>query len=222
MGQVVNFVTGKGIDAGSLTRGLNSLLPRDIRVRDGRDAACGFHARYSAKSKTYVYCMLNQPYNSPFLSRYVLHAPYSLDIASMREAIRLILGMHDFSAFKKKDEVYKSPVREVMRAGVATKGQDGIRDHRGDRLFALYGAQHRGDTAARGTGTDRHGRLRPDTRFRTAGAGRPYRPSPGIIPKTDKVLVSWSHVFRRAESPEKRHRATERRGKSSKLCRPVA
>jgi tRNA pseudouridine38-40 synthase len=92
-------------------------------VRDGRDAACGFHARYSARSKTYVYCMLNQPYNSPFLSRYVLHAPYSLDIASMKEAARLILGEHDFSAFKKKDEVYTNPVREVTRAGVATKGR---------------------------------------------------------------------------------------------------
>ena len=122
MGQVVNFVTGRGIDATSLTRGLNSLLPRDIRVKDGRDAAEGFHARYSARSKTYVYCILNQAHNSPFLSRYVLHMPYSLDIASMKEAARLILGEHDFSAFKKKGEVCGSPVREVRRAGVATKG----------------------------------------------------------------------------------------------------
>jgi tRNA pseudouridine38-40 synthase len=40
----------------------------------------------------------------------------------MKQAVKTVLGSHDFSAFKKKDEVYKSPVREVTRAGVATKG----------------------------------------------------------------------------------------------------
>ena len=40
----------------------------------------------------------------------------------MREAVRLVLGEHDFSAFKKKDELYKSTVREVIKAGVATRG----------------------------------------------------------------------------------------------------
>ena len=123
MGQVVNFTTCKRIDAVSLARGLNSLLPGDIRVRDGRDCDETFHARYSAKSKTYVYCILNRPFNSPFLSRYVLHFPYPLDIASMKETIRLVVGEHDFSAFKKKDEVYRNPVREVKRAGVAVRAE---------------------------------------------------------------------------------------------------
>jgi tRNA pseudouridine38-40 synthase len=122
-GQVANFFTGKSIDCADFTRGVNSLLPGDVRVRDGREVPGSFHARYSARSKTYVYCILNQPYNSPFLFRYVLHAPYDLDIASMKEATGLIKGEHDFSAFKKKDELYKSPVREVIRAGVATKGR---------------------------------------------------------------------------------------------------
>ena len=123
MGQVANIFTGKSIDCADFTRGLNSLLPGDVRVRDGQEVPGSFHARYSARSKTYVYCILNQPYNSPFLFRYVLHAPYDLDIASMKEAAGLIRGEHDFSAFKKKDEPYRSPVREVIRAGVATKGK---------------------------------------------------------------------------------------------------
>ena len=67
MGQVVNFRTEKGIDCTSLRRGLNSLLPRDIRVLDAADADESFHARYSTKSKTYVYCILNRRDNSPFL-----------------------------------------------------------------------------------------------------------------------------------------------------------
>jgi tRNA pseudouridine38-40 synthase len=121
LGQVVNFTTCKHIDAVSLARGLNSMLPGDIRVRDGRDCDETFHARYSAKSKTYVYCILNRPCNSPFLSRYVLHCPYPLDIGLMKETIRLVVGEHDFSAFKKKNEVYRNPVREVKRAGVTVR-----------------------------------------------------------------------------------------------------
>lgn len=123
MGQVANFRTEKNIDNANLARGLNSILPADIRIRESQDADEAFHARYSAKSKTYVYCILNQPYNSPFLSRYVLHAPYSLDVAAMKGAIRHVVGEHDFAAFKKKNEAYKSTVREVKRAGVATKGR---------------------------------------------------------------------------------------------------
>ncbi len=123
MGQVVNFGTVKGIENHGLIRGLNSMLPRDIRIRGAEDVDEAFHARYSAKSKTYVYCILNRPYNSPFLSRYVLHVDRPLMVAGMKQAIKAVLGSHDFSAFKKKDEVYRSPVREVIRAGVATKGE---------------------------------------------------------------------------------------------------
>lgn len=122
MGQVVNFGTVKGIENHGLVRGLNSMLPRDIRIRGAEDVDETFHARYSAKSKTYVYCILNRPYNSPFLSRYVLHVERPLMVAGMKRAIKTVLGPHDFSAFKKKDEIYKSTVREVLRAGVATKG----------------------------------------------------------------------------------------------------
>ena len=122
MGQVVSLRTEKSIDGLSLRRGVNSLLPRDIRALDATDADDAFHARYSAKSKTYVYCILNRPCNSPFLTRYVLHFPHSLDIAPMKAAIRAVVGEHDFSAFKKKDELYRSTVREVERAAVASKG----------------------------------------------------------------------------------------------------
>jgi tRNA pseudouridine38-40 synthase len=121
MDQVVNFVTEKGIGLQNLSRGLNSLLPPDIRVMSARDADESFHARYSARSKTYVYCILNELSNSPFLIRYVLHWPHTLDVGAMKEAVNCIIGEHDFSAFKKKDEFYKNPVREVKRARVAKR-----------------------------------------------------------------------------------------------------
>lgn len=118
MGQVINFATEKEIALNNLSRGLNSILPRDIRVMDAREEEESFHARYSARCKTYVYCILNQLPISPFLIRYVLHWPHALDVEAMEEGLKCIVGEHDFSAFKKKDEFYKSPVREVKRARV--------------------------------------------------------------------------------------------------------
>lgn len=123
MGQVVNIHTESKIELNGLMRGLNSLLPRDIRVMDGREVAEEFHARYSVRSKIYVYSILNQRFNSPFLTRYALHVPYALDPAPMRDTLKLIRGEHDFSAFKKKEEMYKSTVRHVLRTAVARKGQ---------------------------------------------------------------------------------------------------
>jgi tRNA pseudouridine38-40 synthase len=121
MGQVINFVTEKGIPLWNLSRGMNSILPADIRVMEARDAEESFHARYSARRKTYVYCVLNRPCNSPFLIRYVLHWPHSLDVDAMKDGIKSIIGEHDFSAFKKKDEFYKSPIREIKKARVVKK-----------------------------------------------------------------------------------------------------
>jgi tRNA pseudouridine38-40 synthase len=121
-GQTVNFFTMSTIELRGLARGLNSHLPPDIRIRNAREVDEHFHARYSAKSKIYVYSILNTPYNSPFYGRYVWHLPYGLDVSFMNHAAKLIVGMHDFSAFKKKDEIYRSNVREVIKAGVKRKG----------------------------------------------------------------------------------------------------
>lgn len=123
LGQVVNIHTESRIELNGLMRGLNSLLPADIRVVDGREVTEDFDARYSAKGKTYVYCILNQRFDSPFFTRYALHMPYDLDSVLMREALMHIRGEHDFSAFKKKEEMYKSTVRRVVRTEVARKGR---------------------------------------------------------------------------------------------------
>jgi tRNA pseudouridine38-40 synthase len=121
MGQVINFFTTKTLTADNFVRGLNSTLPADIRVTEAQEVAAEFHARYSAKSKVYVYCVLNRRCKSPFLSRYSYNMPYALNVAAMRSAIGILVGEHDFSAFKKKDEFYRNPVRKVLRATVAAR-----------------------------------------------------------------------------------------------------
>jgi tRNA pseudouridine38-40 synthase len=118
LGQVVNFHSDTGIDLKALEKGINSLLPPDIRLERAAEVPGDFHSRYSAKSKTYVYCILNGLHNSPFYGRYSWHIRHTLDVSSMRGAIQHIKGSHDFSAFKKQDETYRSTVREVLRAGV--------------------------------------------------------------------------------------------------------
>ena len=122
-GQVANFTSESGIELTGLTRGINSLLPSDIRVVGARVAPEEFHSRFSAKSKTYIYRILNAACDSPFYGRYSWHIPYELDVRSMDDAVRQVLGTHDFASFKKKNEVYGSTVREVLRAGAARRGE---------------------------------------------------------------------------------------------------
>ena len=103
-------------------KGLNSLLPGDIRVKNAREVDESFHARYSAKSKSYIYCIVNTRYQSPFHVRYSWHIPYTVNARLMNESIKEIIGVHDFSSFKKKNEIYKRHEREVLRAGVKRRG----------------------------------------------------------------------------------------------------
>jgi len=121
-GQVINFFTEKMIDIRSIAKGVNSLLPGDIRVKDAGEVDETFHARYSAKSKSYIYCIVNDRYHSPFQVRYSWHIPYTLNALVMNESIKEIIGVHDFSSFKKKNEMYKKHEREVLRAGVKRRG----------------------------------------------------------------------------------------------------
>jgi tRNA pseudouridine38-40 synthase len=121
-GQVINFRTEKTIDTASLMKGLNSLLPGDIRVKNAGEVAESFHARYSAKSKSYVYCITTTHYHSPFYVRYSWHIPYAVSSSLMNESIKEIIGVHDFSSFKKKNEMYKKHEREVLRAEVRRRG----------------------------------------------------------------------------------------------------
>ncbi len=121
-GQTVNFFTNNAIELKGLVKGLNSLLPPDIRIMRVYEASEDFHSRYSAKSKIYVYSILNSTGSSPFYARYVWHIPYALNVPLMDRTIKGITGVHDFSAFKKKDALNKSPIREVLKAGVKKRG----------------------------------------------------------------------------------------------------
>jgi len=96
MGQVVNFTTSKEIALTNLNKGLNSMLPDDIRIVDARNAVSRLSRTLLGESKVYIYSILNQEHNSPFLQRYVLHHPYRLNVPSMERSRVARRGEHDF------------------------------------------------------------------------------------------------------------------------------
>jgi tRNA pseudouridine38-40 synthase len=95
-----------------LLRGLNSLLPADIRVLSVDRAPPGFHARYSAKSKCYRYYLDRSSVSLPFRARFTHHHPHPLNREAMAEAASYFTGRRDFLAFCAASTSVKTTVRE--------------------------------------------------------------------------------------------------------------
>jgi tRNA pseudouridine38-40 synthase len=114
-GQVANFTTQHHIPAFSLLKALNSMLPRDIVVQEIQEVAPDFQARYQAKSKRYVYRILQQPHPSPFERQYAWHIPRPLAVAKMRRAAEHLLGRHHFGSFQASGCGAKNLIKTVHR-----------------------------------------------------------------------------------------------------------
>jgi tRNA pseudouridine38-40 synthase len=100
LGQVAHFDSASTIALPALVRGANSLLSSDIVVRQAEGVAMHFHARYSARRKTYAYIVHNHSVPSALQAPYAWHVPQALALPAMRAAARVLLGRHDFSAFR--------------------------------------------------------------------------------------------------------------------------
>lgn len=103
LGQVASFATQSPIPAENLVTALNDHLPSSIRVLEAVEAPAEFHARKSARAKTYRYRVHRGAICPPFLARYVWHYPYPLDEAKMSEVAALVVGEHDFTSFAAVD-----------------------------------------------------------------------------------------------------------------------
>ncbi len=120
--QVVHFHTSSVLPVGTLQRGLNALLPPDIRVLRAEEVSWEFHARYSAVGKRYEYQIWNAPIPSAFLRRYAWWIPIPLDVKAMEVASRHVTGRQDFSSFRSANCDGKQPVREVRGCGWKREG----------------------------------------------------------------------------------------------------
>jgi tRNA pseudouridine38-40 synthase len=101
--QVATFTTGSVIPPANFVIALNDILPPSIRVVEASEVSAHFHARKSARGKTYRYRIYREAICPPFLARYVWHYPYSLDDDAMRRGAPLIEGEHDFTSFAAVD-----------------------------------------------------------------------------------------------------------------------
>lgn len=117
-GQVANVKLNRPFTPEKLRNAINGNLWRDIRIVNVEKAPDDFHARFSAKSKTYVYRIINAPVMSPFWRRFAHHEPRPLNVGEMRTASRLFLGEHDWTAFASAHSDGDSRVRTVTDCSV--------------------------------------------------------------------------------------------------------
>lgn len=123
-GQVANFRCEGPVDCDRLLKDLRRYLPEDIGILRCAPAAPRFHARLSAKEKTYCYRIWNSDAPCVFERRYVAVFPEALDVDAMARAAREFLGEHDFSAFCSNARMKKSTVRTIRSLEVCRVGRE--------------------------------------------------------------------------------------------------
>ena len=125
--QVVHFDTDLVRPTQAWVRGVNTFLPDSIVVRWAKEVPLGedgleFHARFSARSRTYHYVLYNHPTPSALLSNRAGWMFRPLDVERMIEAARHLIGTHDFSAFRASSCQAKTPVKDMHEVRIERHG----------------------------------------------------------------------------------------------------
>ena len=130
LAQVVTFVTESSVPTGNFVKALNDILPASVRVLEVKEAEADFHARHSARSKTYRYRIYREAICPPFLAKYVWHYPFPLNEQAMEQAAGQIEGEHDFTSFaavdpeRGREGVPVSNVRRIFSSAWQRKGEE--------------------------------------------------------------------------------------------------
>lgn len=111
------------IPAYRLQTALNRFLPLDISVLNIEEKELDFHARYSCKSKEYVYKIWNSQVRNPFLDGLAYHYKYPIDVELLNRACKAYIGKHDFTSFCTIDSrKMEDMTRNVMSFKVERQG----------------------------------------------------------------------------------------------------
>ncbi|MGT2930359.1 tRNA pseudouridine(38-40) synthase TruA [Streptococcus dentasini] len=125
-GQVIHFDLPQVRDEEKLRFGLDTQLPEDIDVVSVEQVTDDFHARYHKHSKTYEFLVdIGRPKN-PMMRAYATHYPYPIDLAAMREAIKDLVGTHDFTGFTASGSSVTNKVRTITKAEVMVDAKTGF------------------------------------------------------------------------------------------------
>lgn len=120
-GQVASVEIQREISPSKLRNAINGNVGRDVRVLDAEVVSSEFHARYSARGKTYVYRVVNGPVMSPFWARYAHHEARPLNLAQMNAARELFLGKHDWTAFSAAQSDVEDRVRTITNLEISER-----------------------------------------------------------------------------------------------------
>lgn len=122
-GQVASVTVAGGPPVERAAEALNASLPEDLAVVAAEEAPEGFHARFSARSRTYRYGVRTGASRSALQARRVLWWPRPVDVDALEAATALLLGEHDFRAFTPTETQHDVFVRNVLAAGWEQDGE---------------------------------------------------------------------------------------------------
>ena len=123
-GQVVSVEVEGGPPTGRAPEALNAELPGDVAVLAAAEAPPGFHARFSARSRSYRYRVLRRRTRAPLLERRVLWWPRPVDPQALREAAAELVGEHDFTAFTPTETQHQVFRRTILAAAWEEAGDE--------------------------------------------------------------------------------------------------
>lgn len=134
-GQVACFRTERAIPLHGVRRGLNSLLPESIAIREAEEVDESFHPRFSATGKHYRYTILTARDRSPRWRERAWHHPEALDRDAMRAAAAHLCGEHDYAAFRAAGCTAKTTVRRIDAIDLTDVGEALLVDVRGNAFL---------------------------------------------------------------------------------------
>ena len=131
LGMAANFETGANIPCRGFVKGLNSMLPGDIRILAASEVAADFHARRSARAKTYWYNLTNGSVQLPTDRLYWTHIFTELDFSAIESGLQHVIGTHDFSSFegagsRDPESTGRGAVRTISKVEINNRIGDGI------------------------------------------------------------------------------------------------
>ncbi len=122
LGQVASIEVEGGPPVERAAEALNAVLPDDVAVVGAEEAAPDFHARHSARSRSYRYRVYRRRWPSPFEQRRAWWAPWPIDEEWLADSARLLLGKHDFRAFTPTETQHEVFLRNVRAASWHVRG----------------------------------------------------------------------------------------------------
>ncbi len=117
-----NFIFEGYRDEEKIIKGLNAILPEDIRAYNCEYVPLDFHSRFDCKGKEYIYKIWNGKIRNPFLNDYTLFFPYEIDADFLDRQAKDFIGRYDFAAFCASGSVVKDTVRTISDCSVRRDG----------------------------------------------------------------------------------------------------